>query len=140
MDLLVDLLAYRLNLPVGWQVGYIDHEVASTVIEHTNEVPPASREAAARLLRSLTEHERIALALYAEDPEVSTAKLGAALGRSKATGATVKTSLVTRLNTFAATDPEAEAGIRSIGRDVLTGRFDPSGRSDSGGKGEIDAW
>lgn len=140
LDLLVDLLAYRLNLPVGWQVGYIDHEVASTVIEHTNEVPPASREAAARLLRSLTEHERIALALYAEDPEVSTAKLGAALGRSKATGATVKTSLVTRLNTFAATDPEAEAGIRSIGRDVLTGRFDPSGRSDSGGKGEIDAW
>jgi hypothetical protein len=32
LDLLVDVLAYRLNLPVGWQVGYLDHETASAVL------------------------------------------------------------------------------------------------------------
>jgi hypothetical protein len=139
LDLLVDILAYRLNLPVGWHVGYLDRETASAVIELVDEIPPASKDAATRLLGALTQHERIALALYAEDPEVSAAKVGAALGRSKSTGATVKSSLVARLNAFAAEDREAEAGIRSIGRDLLTGRFDPSVRSDSGGKEVTDA-
>lgn len=139
LDVVVDVLAYRLNLPVGWQVGYLDGETASDVIELANEVPGASRDAATRLLSTLTQHERIALGLYAEDPEVSAAKVGAALGRSKSTGATVKSSLVSKLNAFAAGDPEAEAGIRSIGRDVLAGRFDPSVRSDSGEKEVTDA-
>jgi hypothetical protein len=140
IDLLVDVLAYRLNLSVGWQVGYLDHEVASTIVEEQDDIPAASAEAAARLLASLTEQERMALSLYADDPDVSTATVGAALGRSKSTGATVKSSLTAKLATFASVDPEAEAGVRFVGREILAGRFDPTGRSDPGRREETHAW
>lgn len=136
LGLVVDVLAYRLNLPLGWSVGHLDYELASQYVETVEDIPPTSRTAAARLLSGLTENERRALPSYAENPAVSTAEIGRVLGRSKSTGATVKASLEQKIRTFATNDADAKAALRSIARDVLAGRFDGSGRSDSGDKEE----
>jgi hypothetical protein len=132
LGLVVDVLAYRLNLPLGWSVGHLDYELASQYVETVGDVPPTSRTAAARLLSGLTGNERRALPSFAENPDVSTAEIGRVLGKSKSTGATVKASLEQKIRTFAENDPDAKAALRSIARDVLAGRFDASGRSDSG--------
>ncbi len=136
LDLLVDVLAYRLNLPLGWSVGRLDYELASQYVQTVDDVAPTSRTAAARLLSGLTENERRALPSYAENPDVSTAEIGRVLGKSKSTGATVKASLEQKIRTFAKNDPDAKAALRTLVRDVLAGRFDVSGRSDSGEKEE----
>jgi hypothetical protein len=138
LDLLADVLAYRLNIPLGWSTGYLDYEVAETYLDEQDEIPPANREAAARLLARLNELELDALPVYVENPDVSTADLGRAIGRGKSTGHTVKTRLVAKLEAFADTDPEAEMALRAIARDVLAGRLERPDRSHSNGEEDND--
>lgn len=133
LDDIVDVVARRLSLPLLWNVETIN-EGATALAAVNDDIPPACAEAAVTLLTQLTGNELAALPHYATDPEISTDALGAAIGRGKSTGATVKKSLVAKLQAFARESPDAEVALRHIGREILAGRFSLIGRSDEGTK------
>lgn len=131
LDDVVDVVARRLSLPLLWKVETIN-EVATALAAVNDDIPPACAEAAVRFLTQLTDNELAALPHYASNPDISTDALGAAIGKGKSTGATVKKALVAKLQAFAHGDPDAEGAVRHIGREILAGRFSLIGRSDEG--------
>jgi hypothetical protein len=133
LDDVVDVVARRLNLPLLWNVETINDD-ATALAAVNDDIPPGCAEAAVTFLTQLTDNELAALPHYATDPDISTDALGAAIGKGKSTGATVKKSLVAKLHAFARESPDAEGALRHIGREVLAGRFSLIGRSDEGTK------
>lgn len=136
LDVAVDVIARRLSLPLHWNVEEIDVEKTKLAVVEAD-VPPANAEAAVRLLALLSDNELAALPHFAVDPDISSDALGAAIGKGKSTGATVKKSLVARLRAIADDDPDAEGAVRHIGREILAGRFQLFGRSDEGTKEDV---
>lgn len=133
LDDVVDVVARRLSLPLRWNVETINEE-ATALAAVNDDIPRACAEAAVSLLTQLTENEVAALPHFASDPNISTDALGAAIGKGKSTGATIKRALVAKLQAFAQEDPDAEGALRHIGREILAGRFSLIGRSDEGTK------
>lgn len=128
IEVAVDVIAQRLSLPLRWREEEIDLE-ATTAEAARHDIPKADADAAVRMISQLTDNEQAALPHFAIDPDISSDDLGAAIGKGRSTGATVKRSLVARLKQFADDDPAAEAALRYIGREVLAGRFELIGRS-----------
>lgn len=133
MAVVVEVIARRLSLPLRWNVQEIDVETTTNAVTEAD-VPPADADAAVRLLARLSDNERAALPHYASNPDITSDDLGAAIGKGRSTGNTVKNSLVARLMAFAADDPGAEGALRHIGREVLAGRMNFVGRLDGGTK------
>lgn len=133
LDDVVDVVARRLSLPLVWNVETINEE-ATALAAVDDDIPPACAEAAVGLLTQLTDNELAALPHYASDTNISADALGAAIGKGKSTGATVKRALVVKLQAFAQENPDAEGALRHIGREILAGRFSLIGRSDEGTK------
>lgn len=133
LDDVVDVVARRLSLPLRWNVEAINKE-ATALAAVTDDIPPANAEAAVRLLAQLTDNELTAFPHYASNPNVSTDALGAAIGKGKSTGATVKKALIAKLQAFGQEDPDAAGALRHIAREILAGRFELIGRSDEGTK------
>jgi len=131
MHVAVEVIAQRLSLPLRWNVEEIDVEKTTLAVIEAD-VPPADAEAAVRLLANLSDNELAALPHYANNPDISSDELGAAIGRGRSTGNTVKNSLVARLMAFAEEDPGAEGALRHIGREILAGQMELPGRSDEG--------